>query len=92
MSRSNCTMKSFVSRSSRVLGLIALLLGGGGCLTCNVLHGAKEQSHRNSGAEVVVDQKAQPARYALLPLTIPVDIVTSPIQAISYMWASKEGD
>ena len=83
-------MKAMKSRLPAALLLIALMLGAGGCMTCNVLEGAKQQVELSNIGEAKVEREAQPARYALLPLTVPLDVVTSPIQAIAYFCVPRE--
>ena len=64
--------------------LITLLAGSNGCMTCAVLDGAKAETHKDDNGRVIVDEKSHPAYYALLPLSIPADIATSPIQAVYF--------
>ena len=45
---------------------------------------ARGSTHKNDKGEVIVDKKPQPAYYMLLPLTVPGDIVLTPIQIIIF--------
>ena len=57
--------------------------------TATVDH-AKAWMHKDDKGDVVVQKKPQPAYYLLVPLTVPLDIVTFPIQAIWYLGAHHE--
>ena len=72
--------------------LIALLVSSNGCMSYSAVQDAKGHQDKTmwlgreptSGAS---DNKSHPGYYFLLPLTIPGDIVTSPIQAIVFGFA-----
>jgi hypothetical protein len=76
-------MKSIIS-----LFLLCLLLGGSGCMTAKTIQNAQGEavSHKDKrGADVEEHPNSKPGYYCLIPLTIPLDIVTSPIQLIVYL-------
>jgi uncharacterized protein YceK len=60
----------------------ALLVGSSGCITMVTADHAKAKTHEDDKGNVIVDKKSQPAYYALMPLTVPADIVTLPFQAV----------
>ena len=84
-------MKSIDSKIFVNLLLIALLVSLNGCLTYKTIGRAQgtatgsfflpTKSVDANGVTVRLN-KPHPAYYALLPLTIPVDIATSPVQGI----------
>ena len=67
--------------SSNLL-LVALILMLNGCMTCRTLDSAKARTHSDEQGQVVVDQKGHPAKYVLLLISVPADVVTSPFQAM----------
>jgi hypothetical protein len=84
-------MKAIGSRIFVSLGLIALLAGLNGCLTYKTIGRAQGTATGSfflptksvdADGEIVHLDKPRPGYYAFLPLTIPVDIVTSPVQGI----------
>jgi hypothetical protein len=84
-------MKSIDSKIFVSLGLIALLAGLNGCLTYKTIGRAQGTATGSfflptksvdADGETVHLDKPRPGYYAFLPLTIPVDIATSPIQGI----------
>jgi len=60
--------------------MAATLVCMSGCLTANTIEAAKAQSYKNNKGETVVTEPGAPGYYALLPLSVVGDIVTSPIQ------------
>ena len=72
--------------------LITLLVSSNGCMSYSAVQDAKGHQDKTmwiwrgqtSGDS---DNKSRPAYYLLLPVTIPADIVTSPIQAIVFGFA-----
>ena len=75
----------------KTLGLVLLLmlvLNSSGCMTYSSVQRAK-------GADNVVTghhpTEPQPGYYALLPVSVPADIATSPIQLVLYLfvWSSS---
>jgi hypothetical protein len=61
--------------------LVLLVISTNGCVTASAVQAAK-------GETLLGDPAGEPNKgyYALLPLTIPVDIVTSPFQAIGFLY------
>ena len=81
--------------SSRIIGslfLLALLVSLNGCMTNTAINHARGISSRDypsgSGESIHYDIHFQPhpAYYALVPLTVPADIATSPFQLGYYLW------
>jgi hypothetical protein len=77
--------------------LITLIGGSNGCMTYSSVQDAK--GHPEKAMWIVgthpspnPDSKPQPAYYALLPLTVPADIATSPFQLIYYLVLTTSGD
>jgi hypothetical protein len=70
------------------LFLVSVVVMLNGCTTTMMLHMA-EDSHEKNG-EIV---KPEPWHYALLPLTIPFDIVTFPLQLpfLAHVLDEEEG-
>jgi hypothetical protein len=66
-----------------MLLLEALLLSSSGCITYSAVQEAKGKENTITGNE---PKKAHPACYALLPLTVPADIATSPVQLAIYLF------
>ena len=66
--------------------LLALCLSG--CVTSSTLDHARDQSHTDSSGETVVTREGKPCYYALLPLTVPADVVLSPVYLgeFLYVW------
>ncbi len=81
-------MKTIQSKTLVSLLLIALVIGSNGCLTQSTIKYAEgNPTYAWIGApsgDVAPDNTPKPAYYALLPLTIPADIVTAPIQVVGY--------
>jgi hypothetical protein len=73
-------------KSYTIFLLIALLVGSNGCMTASSIRHAKAQTHQDDKGAVIVDKKSHPAYYALLPLTVPLDIATCPFQALWICW------
>ena len=48
-----------------------------------VIHTAKGSSHKNEQGEVVVDEKPQPAIYAIVPLAVAADTVLLPVYGVT---------
>ena len=60
----------------------ALLLSSSGCMTGTVIHDARNPKPTDA---------APWANYFLLPITIPADIASSPVQVPAY-FAARRGD
>lgn len=69
---------------------MATLIGLNGCMTSTALHRAKGQKTYLPGMDVEMDHsfqadgKPHPGYYYLLPLTVPADVATAPIQAVCF--------
>jgi|GEM_PF-6353942 len=61
---------------------LALLVCSNGCMTYSSLQRAKGEHNVVTGH---TPTEPQPGYYALLPLAVPADIATSPIQLIVYV-------
>jgi uncharacterized protein YceK len=76
-------------------GNLALLLTAvaclSGCVTGTTLEAARTYSHVNEKQEVVIDQKGKPGYYALVPLTVPADIVLAPVYLGWWVWCVTTG-
>ncbi len=92
---STCYVRRLMNVSSRITGglfLLALLVSLNGCMTNAAIEHATGTSSRDypsgSGESIHYDMHYQPhpAYYGLLPLTVPADIATSPIQFGFYLW------
>ena len=70
--------------------LFALLVSTNGCITYSTVKRAKGEENPVLGRPA---SEPQPGYYALVPLTVPADIVTSPFQLILYVlaYASASG-
>lgn len=66
--------------SSFLLITVVLILNG--CMTCRTLDSAKTKTHNDEKGQVIVDQKGHAAKYVLLLIAVPADVVTSPFQAM----------
>jgi uncharacterized protein YceK len=75
------TMKG-ISQIMASVVVVALFVSSNGCMTMATADHAKAKTHEDDKGNVVVDKKSQPAYYALMPLTVPADIVTLPFQAV----------
>lgn len=78
----------------------AVLLGANGCATYNVTQEAQGHTQnvewftfptRDHVPKDPPDNKSHPAYYLLIPLTVPVDIVTCPIQFVDYCYVLLNG-
>jgi|SRR5579859_2332059 len=84
------------SRITGSLCLLALLASLNGCMTNAAIEHATGTSSRDypsgSGESIHYDMHYQPhpAYYGLLPLTVPADVATSPIQFGYYLWHRHE--
>ena len=56
------------------------------CATMNVLQEAKGGEYTLNGKDVVGVERDHPEAYLLLPVTVPVDIVTSPLQLFYFFF------
>jgi hypothetical protein len=63
--------------------LIALLISSSGCMTYSAIQEAKGKENTVTGHD---PEKPHPACYALVPLTVPADIATSPVQLMVYLF------
>jgi len=69
--------------------MIGLLVSANGCMTKTAQHhadGTYRSSFTDAQGKTKPGDKPNPAYYALMPLTIPADIVTSPFQLGAYLW------
>jgi hypothetical protein len=64
--------------------LIALLITSNGCMTYTSVHRAEGTKYWSINGPEITPSKPEPGYYALLPLTVPADIVTCPFQGIWY--------
>jgi len=63
--------------------LVALLASLSGCMTYSAVREARGK--RNDVLDYT-PRKPHPACYALIPISIPADIVTSPVQLAIYLY------
>jgi len=77
------SMKTF-----RIILLLALLASTNGCMTYSTIKRAKGEQNPVMGSPA---KEPQPGYYALVPLTVPADIVTSPFQLLFYAIAKADG-
>jgi hypothetical protein len=75
-------MRAIVLKYFSKLLLFALMVALNGCMTCSTLDSAKTKTHHDPQGEVIVDQQGHPAKYVLLLVAFPADVVTSPFQAM----------
>jgi hypothetical protein len=64
------------------LSLFAILMSTDGCMTYSTVQRAKGNYNVVTGHK---PDEPHPAYYALVPVTVPLDIATSPIQLIYYI-------
>ena len=69
--------------------LFALLISSNGCVTYSAIQRAKGEDNPVTGHHA---SEPQPGYYALLPLTIPADIVASPFYLYCYIGFMITGD
>ena len=62
--------------------LLTLVLSTSGCITAETMDHAEGSKYTNDKGEVVVNKKSKPELYALLPVTVPADMVTLPFQLL----------
>jgi hypothetical protein len=76
--------------------LAVLLVCLNGCMTGTVVNHARGTwqgpfiegtKSVDQNGKTIQAQKPNPAYYALVPLTVPFDIVTSPFQLVLWLWA-----
>ena len=75
----------------RTLGLILLVmlvLSSSGCMTYSSVQRANGKDNVVTGHHPT---EPQAAYYALLPLSVPTDIATSPIQLVLYLFVWSSG-
>jgi hypothetical protein len=68
-----------------------LLVCGSGCLSTKTVQGAQGTvpgNHKDENGKPVYDKRPEPGYYCLLPLTVPLDVATLPIQLP--VWAVME--
>ena len=68
--------------------LMTLLIFPNGCMTYSSVQKAKGQDNVVTGDH---PSEAHPWYFALVPLTVPLDIVTSPVQLIVYVVLRSSG-
>jgi hypothetical protein len=73
-------------KAIRSLLLLFLLLNMSGCMTYSTVQRAKGDYNVVTGHK---PDEAHPGYYALIPLTVPLDVATSPIQLIYYVVLSN---
>jgi hypothetical protein len=74
--------------------LVTFLISSNGCMTNAAIKnatGTTAGGYTNDKGEFIHYDKPNPAYYALLPLTIPADIVTAPFQLIAVLWIDGGG-
>jgi hypothetical protein len=68
--------------------LFGLLVGSNGCMTQSTIQNARghpEKAWIRSDPNTIPDPtQPKPAYYALVPLTVPADIITSPVQLVAF--------
>ena len=78
MPDAGCRMSRIMTRT-----ILCLLIACGGCASNYVVEWkAKAHTEWDKVQEHNVEVPGQPAYYALLPILVPFDIVTSPVQLI----------
>lgn len=81
-------MKQIIPKILWSILLFTLLVFAGGCMTGNAVAHAKGEERTWLGTRVVTrdgrppDGKPHPGYYWLLPVTIPADVATAPIQIL----------
>jgi hypothetical protein len=79
--KANCRILLNVMKTVAVFLLVALLIGSNGCMTYSAVQRAKGKPNRFTGHQ---PDQSQPGYYALLPVTVAGDIVTSPVQLVGF--------
>ena len=88
-----------ISNVSLSLSIVTLLFCSNGCTTYNTVQYAKGYPENvawftwqtRDMKKPAGDHKAHPAYYALTPLTVPVDVVTFPVQYVDYWYVLFSG-
>jgi hypothetical protein len=62
-----------------------------GCLTQDTIQRARGYPEKNEAGKSVPTHTPNAATYWLVPLTIPVDIITSPVQLFIYVMMKGQG-
>jgi hypothetical protein len=60
----------------------AMFLTNSGCMTQRMLHSGQTLKHTEKDGRIIVDKKGNPAAYPFLIATVPLDILTSPLQLL----------
>ena len=78
-------MKTLNSKTLVGLALLGLLISSNGCMTYTSVHKAQGTPYYNFHGLWITASEPKPAYYAIVPITVPADIVTSPFQGIWYV-------
>jgi hypothetical protein len=71
-----------MNKKAHICLLVALLISSNGCMTYSAVQEGKGKWNVVTGHK---PSEPHPACYALVPLTVPLDVATSPIQLIYYI-------
>ena len=73
------------------LVVAALAITSSGCITAHCVQ-EKAMSHETFDVETREDKfvPGRPGYYALLPLTVAVDLATAPFQLVYFMYSTRE--
>lgn len=78
-------MKISFAKLLTVVTLMALLVINNGCMTYSTVQTARGEPPNFLPGWRMEAHSPKPAYYALVPLTVPLDIVTSPVQLIIFV-------
>ena len=85
------------SKVCKIVLFVLVIIGSSGCTTYNTVQYAQGHSEKavwgsfqDPKREWNPDEKPKPAYYLLTPVTVPVDIATSPIQFVDF-WITLFG-
>lgn len=56
-----------------------MFLRNSGCMTQRMLHAGQTLKHTGKDWKIIVDKKGNPAAYPFLIITVPLDVLTSPL-------------
>lgn len=69
---------------------VAVTLFLSGCASVKTVEHAKGHCYKKEDGEIVWDKEPKPGYYAFLPLAIPFDIATFPVQMLRIpFWAAE---
>jgi hypothetical protein len=71
--------------------LLACCFVGSGCMSIATLEQTKLHTRYNRKTKEREPVEGQPVFYALLPLTVPADIATAPLQVIAFFILAYNG-